>query len=318
MDTMTVLVTGANGFVGRHVVRALAGTSRFGVIATDLHDHFTSIYPRECIDRTVYIQGDITDRGFVGDLVRTHAPSCIVHLAGIISKAEDPTTHERIQSVNVDSTAYLLEAARNARARFVFMSTGLVYGDREGPFTEDMDPAPMDFYAFSKYIGERYVDFYGKRYGLPSVVFRASVLYGPGQWGSMFIPSICSTLLAGEPFAMTAGEQKRDLLYIEDFVELLLRSVTSDITGTFNAGSGVAVTMRQAAEAVRSAVGGKAEIRPGALPYRDNEVWNYCLDNAKARSAATWAPGVDTQEGIRRTVEYLRRIDETVVSDHLT
>jgi len=92
------------------------------------------------------------------------------------------------------------------------------------------------------------IRFYGKKYDVSHIIFRIGVLYGPGQHGGMFIPSIVEKLLSGSEFAMTGGEQVRDFVYIADLLDAMRRTVgRRDLNGLFNVGTGSAPTMKQVA-----------------------------------------------------------------------
>jgi nucleoside-diphosphate-sugar epimerase len=304
MDKMTVLVTGANGFVGRNLLHRLCANPAFDVVATDIHGEWapfseTTKQPR------FYVSGDASSRGFVSTLMDRFHFDSIIHLAAVISQTPDMDTYFSIINSNVRATFLLCEAAHIQRARFLFPSTGLIYGNQQGPFKEDMLPDPRDFYSLSKLMCEQIIRFFAASYQVQAVIFRIGILYGPSQANAMFIPSMVRSLLAGKEFPMTKGEQKRDFVFIQDFVttleSLLLKK---DVSGLFNIGSGSAEKLIDVAATAETLTGRSGLVRPGTVPYRPNESWEYCLNAKKAENMLGWRVATSVTEGLKQTIEY--------------
>jgi UDP-glucose 4-epimerase len=293
-----ILVTGAGGFVGRHVIAALVRAGRYRVVAIDRKQT-----PPPLEEGVRYLRADLCDPAVIDTLTEEGPYTGIVHLAGLLSKGDDLDTHRRLHRVNVGATLSMLEVARRHQSAFVFPSTGLVYGDRPGPFTEDMTPRPGDFYALSKLMGEEFVGFFARRHGLRTVVMRPSIIYGPGQTGGMFIPALIDALRAGREFPMTAGEQKRDFVYVEDVASAVLAALEhEDTSTTVNIGGCVSGPIVEVARIAEKLVGTSGLLRPGAVPYREHEVWDYALDSTRAEEVLGWRPRVSIEEGLRRTI----------------
>src|SRR3989339_1221332 len=232
----------------------------------------------------------------------------VVHLAAVLSQAADMPTYFSIMNSNIQATFLLLEMAKKKNARVIFPSTALVYGGQKEPFREDMPTDPGDFYALSKSMCEQLIRFYGNKYGVRSVIFRIGILYGPSQTGVMFIPALVSALLSGKEFPMTAGEQTRDFVFIEDFIQALNRVIQDEtVSGVFNIGTGHAPTLRETALAAEKVIGTTGKIKLGALPYREHESWEYCLNSGKVERELGWRAITGLEEGLSRTVDYSRQ-----------
>jgi nucleoside-diphosphate-sugar epimerase len=301
-----ILITGANGFVGRHLIWHLSQKGGVQIVATDMQDALTPLGSLRC--SVEYVAGDLSDRTFVEKLAAEKPFKALVHLAAVLSQSADMATYFSIMNSNIQATFLLLEAARKNESRIIFPSTALVYGCQKGPFREDMQTDPGDFYALSKSMCEQLIRFYGRKYGVPSVIFRIGILYGPSQSGAMFIPSLVSALLAGREFPMTNGEQTRDFVYIEDFVRALDTALSDDaLSGVFNIGTGKAPTLRETAVSAEQVAGVTGKIKVGVLPYREHESWEYCLDSGKAEAVLGWKTLTGLVEGLSKTIEFERK-----------
>lgn len=205
------------------------------------------------------------------------------------------------EAVHVELTSTLLRELRPRLA--LLLSSGEVYGAVPVPYREDGPIAPMTPYARAKRRAEELVLGYSGR----AHVVRAGVVYGPGQRGPMLIPALAAALLQGEPFPMTAGEQSRDFIHVEDLVALLVRVLETDAPPIVNAGLGREVEVRVVARSLVRLIGERtgrdvgACLRLGALPYRDDEPMRYALSNALARSLG-WEPRWDLEGGLAELV----------------
>ncbi|MFP4013348.1 MAG: NAD-dependent epimerase/dehydratase family protein [Chitinispirillaceae bacterium] len=290
----TILVTGVNGFVGRHLMGSLKGR-KIEAVGLDMQKR-----PFMKGDFS-YSSADIRERCCV-EIISGFKPDIIIHLAGLLSKGDDADVHSDLVDANVVGTMHVMEAARQCGSKVVFSSSGLVYGNQNGPFTESMKCSPGDFYGYSKLAAEELIGLFSRRYGIPFTILRAAVLYGPNQGGAMFIPSLLKSLVNGEKFPMTAGEQTRDFIYIDDFISALLLASFSDLDGIFNVGTGTQTTMRDAAAIAEDLTGAKGLIQIGALPYRVNETWQYALSPEKLVRETGWTPGTGLREGMEKVL----------------
>jgi nucleoside-diphosphate-sugar epimerase len=300
-----ILVSGANGFIGRNLIEFLADDSSFRIIGVDLQSHYTPLQKEPGPDFR-YVQADVSEQDSMERLRQNGPLAAIVHLAGVTSQAEDSQTVARVFEANVKSTLLMIELAKADGAYFVFPSTGLVYGNAAGPFSEDMEPAPKDFYAFSKHLAEQIILRCNERTKMPFAILRAAVVYGPGQAGSMLIPSVIEALVAGRDFHMTPGEQKRDFLYVDDFVKAVDVCIRSGRTGVYNVGTQRATRIIDAALLCQKLAGVTGKIKAGAIPYREGESWEYCLCIQKIRKELRWSPATGLEQGLRATIEWHR------------
>jgi nucleoside-diphosphate-sugar epimerase len=271
-----VLIAG-RGFIGEHLVGGLeAGGGR--VVAAGAHELWSALAELD--------------------------PEVIVWAAG--SRAEDPAV---CREQHVTSPVRAFEAAGSLR-RFVYLSSGEVYGAQGVPFEESRPLQGTHPYAQAKIAGERALLERAAGRSVALYVLRLPIVYGPRQTGSMLVPALVERLLRGERFAMTRGEQTRDFLYVEDVCALVGRCLSSDAPpGVFNASGGREVPVREAALTIARAVSPEAcaLLDVGALPYREHEQMRYLLDASRAREGLGWTPRVELATGVARVVEDARR-----------
>lgn len=106
---------------------------------------------------------------------------------------------------------------------------------------------------------------------------------------------------------MTAGEQKRDFVYISDFIAAIMLTMEKETIGTFNISSGDGVPIKDIAKILEQKLGAKDQLLLGALPYRNHEIWDYSLSSEKLRNETEWTPIVNMDDGIDLILEYIRK-----------
>ncbi len=294
----SILITGANGFVGGHLARALASSGTRSLLLTGRQETYShGTLPPGC----QYLQADLENPS---EAMTRSRFDIIIHLAAALSTQDSSTARRALMDANVSCTLSMLELAREHGAFFVFPSSGLLYGDQPGPHHEDLPLLPLNFYTFSKLMAEQLIEHFHRYHAVKALVLRASLIYGPGQGGAMFIPSIVKALVDGEEFPMTAGQQKRDFIYIDDLIAALDSAISQQLTGTFNLGGGVAPTLAEVAEMAGQITGNSSKLRMGAIPYRKVESWEYFLQIGKLQKALGWSPRVDLKTGLEKVVQY--------------
>jgi nucleoside-diphosphate-sugar epimerase len=284
----TVLVTGAAGFVGRRVSRALAaaGWRVTGLDCTAPPEGATAFADF----RTCNLLDDTAVTGLTAEF------AAVVHLAGLLPGAG----RGPMFAVNVGGTSAVLEHAAGADTHVVLLSTGLVYGQQPAPFVEEMTCAPRDPYAQSKLAAEAVVGAWSRATSGTATLLRPSVLYGADAAPAMLLVSLMRALRKEEPFAMTAGEQLRDFLHVDDAAGAIVGLLERRQGGTFNLASGESRTVREVAELSAVIAGRRHLLRIGALPYRPGEVFDYRLAPAALREAIDWQPRIGLADGLRQ------------------
>lgn len=300
---MRVLVTGGAGFVGANLVPYLQAAGHEVAALDDLSAGSRPEWwgrrggPR-CVLAAVE-DGPAVRRALRG-------VEAVVHLAAKPGVADSVAHPELDFRTNVLGTFTVLDAARRAgTSRFVFASSGAVLAGAKPPLREDMAPAPLSPYGASKLYGEGIAAAAGV-FGVTGVSLRFANVYGPrSTHKSSVIATFLRRALAGRPVAVYGtGRQTRDFIYVEDICAAIERAVAATRPGVYHLGTGVETTVNRLVGKVQKACGTKLvverrEARPG-------DAARSFVDLAAARRALRWRPRVDLQEGLARTVAWMR------------
>jgi nucleoside-diphosphate-sugar epimerase len=243
----------------------------------------------------------------------TQGVDYVIHLAALPSVPRSIRTPIESNDVNVSGTLNVLIAARDAKVRrVVYSASSSAYGNTEVlPKVEDMPALPLSPYAVNKFAGELYCRVFHQVYGLETVSLRYFNVFGPRQdpmsQYSAVIPKFIGAALAGQPPTIFGdGEQSRDFTFVENVVEAnLLACKAEGASGeTINIACGERVTLNELARIIAGIVG--ADVKPVYQPTRTGDVRHSLADIRKAARLLGYQPRIGLEEGLRRTVDWLR------------
>jgi len=329
---MKALVTGGLGFIGCNVANRLL-TEGHEVILFDSARRDGVMKNLEWLrerhgPRVNWVNADIRDAASVEKAAQ--GATVIFHFAGQVAVTTSVENPREDFAINGQGTLNVLEAARKLKPlpMVLFTSTNKVYGgidhvrivERPSRYEYESQPdgipetCPLDFhspYGCSKGAADQYVHDYHRIYGLPTVVFRMSCIYGPRQFGNEdqgWVAHFALTGLRGGDLTIYGdGKQVRDLLYVDDLVEAMLRSVSriERVAGEiFNIGGGPVNTISVWAELsgpLEKLIGRLPKVSYG--PFRPGDQRVYISDIRKAQRLLEWTPKVGITEGLKRMVE---------------
>jgi len=296
----TVLVTGGAGFVGSHLVDALADDNEVRVL-----DDLSAGRGERVPPGVELIEGDIRDPDVLGWAMSD--VDVVFHEAGLVSVDLSVEAPAKSHETNVAATVDLLDRAREEDARVVLASSCAIYGNPESvPVAEEDAKTPTSPYAVDKLAIDHYARTYDELYDLDAVALRYFNIYGPRQAGGDYsgvVKAFFDQARAGEPITVHGdGEQTRDFIHVDDVVRANLAAATTDETGrAFNVGTGRSTSIRRLAEAIRDAVGSDSEIvhtDPRAADVRHSRA-----DVTRAREELGFEATVSLEDGLATLVD---------------
>ncbi len=201
-----VLVTGAEGFIGSHLVKRLL---KEGASVQALVKKGSSLWRiQDSIDRMLIVESDITDPDALKSVIPPSNPQIVFHLAALVDVSRSWELIAPLARTNIMGTVNLLSAVREAPLEiFVHTGSSEEYGDAHSPIAETCRESPISPYSFSKVAGTHLCQMAARTFDLPVTIVRLFPTYGPFQDGSMFIPSAIRDLLLRKEFKMSPGEQ---------------------------------------------------------------------------------------------------------------
>ena len=306
---MRAIVTGGAGFIGSHVVDALAARGNDVLVLDDL-----SSGRRENVSPAAeLVVGDIRDEGAVRAAFAEQRPEACLHFA---AQADVRISVERPDfdcEVNVLGTIRVLEAARAHGARIVFASTGgALYGECADPAPETAPRGPLAPYGASKLAAEEYLATYNRLHGTAHTSLRLGNVFGPRQdpHGEAGVVAIFLGLLAnGEaPHVFGDGTQQRDYVFVADVVAATLAALERP-AGVFNVGTGTATSVLDLLDACLQV--SEAEMEPVFDPPRLGELQRSVLDPGLAERELGFRATTQFADGVAATWESIRVAGES-------
>ena len=298
---MRALVTGGNGFVGKHLAAALRAHGSDVVTAGRAGDGEADDLPLE-----------LSDAGSVRDALEHARPDVVFHLAAQTFVPEATRDPLATYDVNALGTARLFEALRQIGARpaprVLVASSGEVYGARaaaEQPLREDLVPLPATPYAASKVASEAFALAAARTYGIPTLVTRAFNHIGPGQSERFAVASFAhglAAIAAGAKPVLDVGNlaARRDFLDVRDVVEAYVALAERGTEGEiYNVCSGSAVAIQEVLRQLIMTARVAVEVREDPARLRPSDVPLAYGDNAKLRAATAWEPRYSLAQSLR-------------------
>ncbi len=307
-----ILVAGAAGFVGSHLVDRLLGLGH-EVVGVDC---FTGNYPRERKLRNLtwanstggfrLVEGDLLDLDLWGLL---EGVGGVAHLAGEpgVRASWGPNFALYLER-NVRTTERLLEAVwRGGVETFIYASSSSVYGADGGePVKEDALRRPASPYGLSKLAAEELVGLYARERGVSATVLRYFTVYGPRQRPEMALARFVSAAIEGRGVEIFGdGEQVREMTYVSDVVGATVAAlvpVPRTTLRTYNVGGGTRTTVKGMLDAVRRVTGSPVRVTYG--PAAEGDVRSTWADSERAAKELGYRPRVGFEEGVEAQVEW--------------
>jgi len=288
---MNILVTGATGFIGSHLCRALLGENHevFALSHSGNNERIASLLNRK---RFYVVSGDVCSLSATQEIMDKNKIDAVIHLAATPSHGPKEASHNLAHfDSNVRGTLNVVHACLLTGVPRIIYASGMgVYGAPEYlPVDENHPKNPLDFLGLTKWQGENCCEFYAQNYGLHTVVLRYAGVYGPSK-SKGAIYNFIQAALREQPFQIASdGNQTRDLVYVGDVVSATVKAldILSEATfDVFNIGSGRETSLNELATKVIKATG--ASIDFGYVPASSDD--RFVLAIAKAKRVLGYQP----------------------------
>ncbi len=310
-----VLVTGAGGFIGSHLVEALVARGaivRAFVRYTSRGDRGTlGVIPPATLAAVEVVQGDLRSADSVRAAMRD--ADIVLHLGALISIPFSYVSPDEAVDSNVRGTLNVLQAARDTPTvrRVVHTSTSEVYGTaRYTPMDEAHPLQGQSPYSASKIGADKLAESFARSFGVPVTTLRPFNTYGPRQSTRAVIPTVITQLLKGPTITLGSLHPTRDFLFVADTVQGFMRAAVAPgiERREINVGTGREISVGDLVHAIGRIVGRTPEIASQGERVRPeaSEVDRLCAANGLARELLEWEPQVTLEEGLQRTVEWVK------------
>jgi NAD dependent epimerase/dehydratase len=307
-----VLVTGAGGFIGSHLVERLitAGATVRAMV------HYNALGSRGWLDRSAAVRdaevvaGDITDPDSVLSAMR--GTDVAFHLAALIAIPYSYQAPRSFIRANIDGTVNVLQAARELGiSRVVHTSTSEVYGTaREVPISESHPLQGQSPYSASKIGADKQAEAFFLSFGVPVVTVRPFNTYGPRQSARAVIPTIITQGLQGSRIKLGSLAPTRDLVFVEDTAAgFMAAGLAPNVEGrTINLGTGREISIGDLVKVIGQIIGSPlhVDLDDARLRPPGSEVERLLADASLAKSLLGWTSNVTLEQGLARTVAWFR------------
>lgn len=311
-----IIVTGAAGFIGSHIVEALLQQGEEVIGIDEFNDYYDPMLKRKNVAHLqmspnfTLIEGDMQFLDWQNLLKDVDVIYHQAAQAGV--RASWGKGFRFYTERNISATQVLLEAAKDAKhlKRLVFASTSSVYGDAETlPTHEGICPQPVSPYGITKLAAERLCGLYHKNFGVPFVALRYFTVYGPKQRPDMAFHKFFKSILQDEAIPVYGdGQQTRDFTFVSDAVaaNLAAATVPQAVGEIFNIGGGSRVVLTEVLDTMAEIIG--KPIKRNHIEKAMGDARHTAADVTKARKILGYQPQVSLKDGLTREWQWIKSL----------
>lgn len=284
---MKVLITGANGFIGKRVVRALIQSG----IETVCHSSY---------------DGDIVSPDWFDKLDIANIKHCI-HLAGKVFVPRSWENPQQFYLVNVMGTENVLEFCRMHHIHMIYVSSYVYESSKMLPISEDFPLRAVNPYAHSKLLAESLCKFYTENFNVKSTIVRPFNVYGYGQNQLFLIPNIINQAITQNYIEVLNIDTRRDYIYVDDLARALISTLSCEsMFEIYNVGSGISYSVAEIIEKVQNILGSNKEVRCKNVE-RCNEISDVRADCSKIKKNLGFSPSFTFEQGLTQTIKQFQK-----------
>lgn len=311
----TVFLTGATGFIGSHLLKRLISEGCDVHISIRKNSSLLRIedVKEKCTSHIM----DLNDFENVKSTLKQIKPEIVYHIAAYGVDYREQDVHQAI-ATNIVATINLFDAFReNNGLRFIHTGSCVEYGHKNTPISESDLPDPSDTYGATKMSSVYLLSGIAKRMEFGNlIILRPFGIFGEFEGLHKFFPQLIEKLLNGQPIQMTAGEQIRDYIYVDDLIDGYIAASVAPMYNTteiINIGSGTGTSLKDLALLVSKQLGVSSSLlKFKSLPYRPDEMMYLVANIDKAKALLGWAPKTPKDKGLEKTINWYKINIETL------
>lgn len=276
-----VLLVGGFGFIGKNLIKELYQEYEIAVISRNNNENILNEYKN-----IEFYKFDFEKDSGLNKIIEKIQPKYILNLVSIVTAERDIKLLDKMIQMNASVLLDLYEASKTVKTLKMFLQfgSGEEYGNIEPPFKENIREKPNSPYALAKQLTTNTAIMLYENYDFPISVVRPSNIYGNFQHEDKFIPYIVDKLIDNKTIITSYGEQRRDFIYVEKFVEgikLVLNNSEDFLGEVFNLSTGKSISLKELILYCKEYINSESQIIFGGIPYRENEIMDFVLDNSK-------------------------------------
>lgn len=282
-----ILITGGGGYLGSKVAERLLDYN-CSIYLLDINFNKISklLFSK---NRNIFkLPSDLNNFEKLKSDLQNIKPNLVFHFAALLKRERDFSLYDNLYQINVKGTLNLLESIKDIDYDgFYYSSSSEVYGSQnKSPFNEKQISLPTSPYSLTKLMAENLIQTFSNIYNKPYTIFRIFNFYGPDMPKNFFISQLESSLKKNEEFKMTAGDQIRDFLHIDEVCHYILSLTCKPQIrgGIINICSGKGIKLKSLAVEIALKMQKTDLLKIGALEYRKNEIWEMIGDNTKLKN----------------------------------
>jgi nucleoside-diphosphate-sugar epimerase len=301
-----VLITGANGFIGSHMVERMVNEeAQVSVTVRDSSD----LWRLDDVLKDIHIyRTDLRNKELVSKSVMQIKPDFIFHIGAYGVDGRQNDFFEAAHS-NIIGTMNLIHSLKDIGCKkFINVGTCMEYGNKPEIIQEDSFLKPDSIYGSTKASASIMASQMAVNYGINLVTVRPFGVFGEKEGSHKFFPYIILSILEGKQVNLTPCEQYRDYCYIENVIDGLVLAAQNNLIKNeiFNIGSGEIHKLKFYVDMIYNELQSTDFPNYGALPYRENEVWRQQPNISKIRNLLKWEPKISLKEGITKTAAWYK------------
>ncbi len=300
---MKILVTGATGFIGSHIIRYLVEK---GCEVYIIHRQESNLWRiGDLVSQVQLIPYDLLNLAQINNLPEIRFDVCI-HSAWYAVPGKYLAAQENIDFLN--ATLALARKLQELDCQhFIGIGSCFEYDTSFGYLSETSPTKPQHLYSASKLATQTVLEQWAKISGMKFSWLRLFYQYGTFEDQRRLVPAVITSLLQQNPVKLTLGEQIRDFLHIEDVAAAIYTVAEAELLGVVNIGSGQPVTVREIAGTIGTILDRSELLEFGAIPYSPSDPKFICANNSRLRQETNWTPRYTLETGLGETIEWWKK-----------